>query len=309
MLSEASAMNASQRSVLHLWLKTASRRNAARPMVPRFRGGTQNEDELDACFPRLTPAACRFSPTAFTQHQTSLARDRDAARDEAVAGFAARSGGHLGLRHMGGDGVHQGWRQAVIGLQPKFFQPAANFVHLPRVDAGFDHRGNKGRKARGRGSGFLEQFGMDEVEAIEGMALVLDAAIHMRAADLAGIALDHRGRIDDLQLVAVLEHRHVLTGYHGDDREHRALWLPAFGATAGVIMRHVALDADLDRLVLAFADQGAAAEAARAFLHAAVDRWVELNAHESFLLVFCVVIRCLRMISPENRCTLFRIMR
>src|SRR5262249_883546 len=53
----------------------------------------------------------------------------------------------------------------------------------------------------------------------------------------------------------------------------------ALGAAAGVIVGDVALDGDLDRLVLAFADQGAAGKAARAFLDAAVDRWMELNGH------------------------------
>src|SRR6185437_680146 len=126
---------------------------------------------------------------------------------------------------------------------------------------------------------------MDEVETIEGMALVLDAAIHMRAAGLAGIALNYCGRIDDLQLLAVFEHRHVLARHYGDDRENRAFRLPALGAAAGVVVRDVALDADLDRLVLAFADERSAAEVARALLHAAIDRWMETNAHRSILLV------------------------
>src|SRR5690242_2704729 len=129
---------------------------------------------------------------------------------------------------------------------------------------------------------------MNEVETIEGVTLVLDAAVHVGAAGLAGIALDHRRGIDDLQLVAVFEDRHVLARDHGDDREGRARRLPAFGAAASMIMSDVALDADLDRPVLAFADQGAATEAAGALLHAVVNRWVELNVHALSSSVWCL---------------------
>src|SRR5882757_628796 len=129
---------------------------------------------------------------------------------------------------------------------------------------------------------------MDEVKAVEGMRLVLDAAVHMRAAGLAGVSLDRRRGVDDLQLVAVFEHRHIFARHNGDHREDRPVGLPAFGAAAGMIVRDIALDADLDRPVLAFADQGAAAKAARAFLYATVNRWVDMNGHGSILLVFDV---------------------
>src|SRR5579871_1501877 len=101
---------------------------------------------------------------------------------------------------------------------------------------------------------------MDEVEAVERMAGVLDAAVHMRAASLAGVALDHSGGVDDLQLVAVLQHRNVLPWHDGDDGEVCALRLPALGAAAGVVMGDVALDANLDGVVGAFADQGPSSE-------------------------------------------------
>src|SRR5215475_15450417 len=116
------------------------------------------------------------------------------------------------------------------------------------------------------------------------MVLVLDAAVHMRAAGLAGVALDHGRRIDDLQLIAIFEHGQVLTWHDRDHRENGARRLPAFGATAGMVVGDVALDADLDRLVLAFADQRPAGKAAGAFLYTAVNRWVELNSHGSILL-------------------------
>src|SRR5215211_338257 len=120
------------------------------------------------------------------------------------------------------------------------------------------------------------------------MPLVLDASVHVRAAAPAGVSLDRRRGIDDLQLVAVLEHRHVFARHNGNHREGRPVGFPAFGAAAGVIVGDIALDADLDRPVLAFAYQGAATKAARALLYAVVNRWVDMNGHGSILLVFDV---------------------
>src|SRR5437879_11266069 len=94
---------------------------------------------------------------------------------------------------MAGSGNHR--------AQAKLLEPRPDSAHFLRLDAGFQYRRHEGRKPRGRPAAFLEQFGVDEVEAIERVPLVLDAAVHMRAADLAGVALDRRRRIDDLQLV------------------------------------------------------------------------------------------------------------
>ena len=81
---------------------------------------------------------------------------------------------------------------------------------------------------------------MDEVQAVEGVGLVLDAAVHVGAAALAGVALDGGRGVDDLQLVAVLGHRDVVARHNGDDREHRAFRLPALGAAAGMVVGDVA---------------------------------------------------------------------
>src|SRR5258707_13207307 len=120
---------------------------------------------------------------------------------------------------------------------------------------------------------------MDEIQTVERMRLVLDAPVHMRAADCAGVALDSRRTVDDLELVAVLEHFHFVARYNRDHRKGCALRLPAFGATAGVVVGDVAGDGDLDRLVLAFADQGAAGEAAGTFLPSVVNRWGGMRNH------------------------------
>src|SRR4029450_11174635 len=115
---------------------------------------------------------------------------------------------------------------------------------------------------------------------------VLDPAVHMRAAGLAGIALDRRRRVDYLQLVAVLRHLHIVARDHGDDGEGRPCGLPALGAAAGVVVGHIALDGDLDRPVRAFADKGAAGETAGPLLYAAINRWMDMSSHGLVLLVF-----------------------
>src|SRR5260221_3816812 len=98
---------------------------------------------------------------------------------------------------------------------------------------------------------------MDEVETIDRMPLVLDAAVHMRPAILAGVALDHRRRVDNLQLVAVFENRHAVARDNSDDRKGGALPLPAFGAAAGMNVRDIALDAERYHAVLALTDERA----------------------------------------------------
>src|SRR6478752_2986115 len=121
------------------------------------------------------------------------------------------------------------------------------------------------------------------------MAFVLDAAVHMRAADFTGVSLDCRRRVDDLKLVAVLKHFHIVSRHHSDDRERRSFRLPAFGAATRVVVCDVTGDGDLHGFVLAFADKGPAGEIARALLHAAIDRWVDMNSHGPILLVFDVL--------------------
>src|ERR1700737_3323264 len=129
---------------------------------------------------------------------------------------------------------------------------------------------------------------MNEVQAIERMRLVLNAPEHMRAADPACMPLDRCRRIYDFELVAIFQHRHIVARDDGDDSKGRTVRFPAFAAAAGVVVRDIAFDADLDRLVLAFADEGSAGEAARTLFHSVVNRWVDMNGHGSFLLVFDV---------------------
>src|SRR5258706_12753625 len=144
--------------------------------------------------------------------------------------------GRFGFRHVGGDRIHQGRRQAIIRFKSEFPKPRADTGEFLRVDAGLDPRRPERRKSRRGRAGFLEQFGMDEVKAVERMRLVLDATVHMRAANLAGVPLDRRCRIDDLKLVAVFKNGHVIPWHDSDHREDRAAGFPAFGAAAGMVV-------------------------------------------------------------------------
>src|SRR6202521_708399 len=124
---------------------------------------------------------------------------------------------------------------------------------------------------------------MNEVQAIERMRLVLNAPEHMRAADPACMPLDRRRRIYDFELVAVFQHRHIVARDDGDDSKGRTVRFPAFAAAASVVVRDIAFDADLDRLVLAFADKGSAGKVARTLLYSAVNRWMDVNSHRPIL--------------------------
>src|SRR5882724_8949987 len=125
---------------------------------------------------------------------------------------------------------------------------------------------------------------MNEVQTVERMPLVLDAAEHMRTASLAGMPLYSCRCIDHLKLVAVFQNADVFARYDRYHSKDRPLRLPAFGAAAGVVVGDVTLDADLDRPILAFADQGSAGETARALPYSVVNRWVDMNCHGPILL-------------------------
>src|ERR1700761_5014348 len=103
-----------------------------------------------------------------------------------------------------------------------------------------------------------------------------------------------------MKLVAILLHRHVFAWNHRDHGERCALRFPALRAAAGMVMRHVPLDADLDLLVLAFADQRAAGEASRTFFNAIIDRRMELNGHLPILLVLERLIADVTLISEHD---------
>ena len=83
---------------------------------------------------------------------------------------------------------------------------------------------------------------MHEVEALERMVLD-DATVHVGAAILAGVALDRRRLVDDVQLLLMRGDRQFGDRHDADDRKQGAVRLPALRAAAGMVVRDVAGDA------------------------------------------------------------------
>ena len=86
---------------------------------------------------------------------------------------------------------------------------------------------------------------MHEIQPLEGMVL-LDAPEHMYPALLARVTLDGSAPIDDSELLCVGRDTQGVPRHDPDHGEQRASGLPALGATAGMVVRDVALDADFD---------------------------------------------------------------
>src|ERR1700726_3859045 len=111
---------------------------------------------------------------------------------------------------------------------------------------------------------------MDEIKAIKRMLGILDAAVHVNTALTAGVALNGRVRIDDGELLRILAHAQLVARHYGDLREQRARGLPAFGASAHVIVGALTSDTHRDGVARAFALQRAPRKARRARLHTIV---------------------------------------
>ena len=121
----------------------------------------------------------------------------------------------------------------------ELLQPATNLAHLVRLGARLDDRRHEGREARLLPTRLLRQLGMKEVEPVERVRLVLDAAVHVRTALTASVALDRGARVNDLELVAVGDHLDSVARRHCDHGHERAGRLPAFSAAADVIVRRL----------------------------------------------------------------------
>ncbi len=115
------------------------------------------------------------------------------------------------------------------------------------------------------------------------MAGIFDAAVHMRAAALAGIALDRRGRIDDRELVPVGGDAQSAARNDGYLWEGGAGRFPALAAAADMVMRAVAAHGDFDAVAGTIAVEFAAPEARCARLHAIVHGRMNRYAHVSVL--------------------------
>src|SRR5215469_16751812 len=127
---------------------------------------------------------------------------------------------------------------------------------------------------------------MHEIKAVERVILVLDAPVEVRATAGAGMALNRRLLVDDLQLVAVGGYGELVATDHRDHREQRPLRLPALGTAAHVIEGRVALESHGHGRGAALAAERTAGEISLAGLHAAVDGRMNRNSHD-VLLVRC----------------------
>src|SRR5438132_1395330 len=130
----------------------------------------------------------------------------------------------------------------------------------------------------------LRQLDMEEVEAEEGMSLVLDAPVHVHTAPGAGVALDGGLLVHDLELLVVRGHADLVPSGYADQREQRAFGLPALGAAAHVVERHVRRDAHRHRIARAPAGECSACEARRALLYTLINQGVNLDCHGSLSL-------------------------
>lgn len=179
--------------------------------------------------------------------------------------------------------IRGGDRQS-YGSRPSSFNLPRIPAHPAGINATFNRRRHEGSKFRRRPAGLLEQLRMNEIESVEGVFGVFNPAIHMNAARLAGVALDHRVRVHDREFVPVRQHLHIVARDGGHHRQDRSCRLPALGAAADMVVGDLSLYRDRYRCVCAFAHQRAAGKIRCAGLHALIDRWVNENHVSHFVL-------------------------
>src|SRR5258707_612519 len=103
------------------------------------------------------------------------------------------------------------------------------------------------------------------------MRLVLDASVHVYAAGRTGVALDPRLLVHDPQLVTVRGHCDLVPRGHADEREQRALGLPALAAAADVIECRVVRNANAHWVVRTPARENATGETSLTRNHPLID--------------------------------------
>src|SRR5205814_4426463 len=106
------------------------------------------------------------------------------------------------------------------------------------------------------------------------------------SSDVCSSDLVERGVQPRVRLHQVLEARRpvVVPSGYGVQREQRAFVLPALGAAAHVVERHVRRDAHRDRIARAPAGECSAGEARRALLYTLINQGVNLDCHGSLSL-------------------------
>ncbi len=162
-------------------------------------------------------------------------------------------------------------------LSPELLETRTDPSHLGRIDAGFNHRRHERGEYRSCRTTFSKKFRVHSRDRRTGAPCFLRPNICVPHTLQAWRWMVFGG-IDDVKLVAVLQNCDVVARNHRHDRENRAGWFPALGTAASVIVSDIALDADLDLLLLAFADQRAAGKTARTLSNAAVNRWMDVQS-------------------------------
>ena len=72
----------------------------------------------------------------------------------------------------------------------------------------------------------------------------MNASIHMDPAILTRIPYNNRILINSLEFILTGLDLEFLDGNNADEGEERAVWLPAFGTPAGVVVRDIAGEVD-----------------------------------------------------------------
>jgi hypothetical protein len=88
---------------------------------------------------------------------------------------------------------------------------SAGFVPDSIIRSGLDYRRDKRREPRRCPDVFVGALGVDEIQSEKRVIRVLDSAIHVNPATLAGISLNGRARVHDFELVLICDHPKVVT--------------------------------------------------------------------------------------------------
>src|SRR5438034_10020522 len=104
---------------------------------------------------------------------------------------------------------------------------------------------------------------MDKIETVKRMLRILDAAVHVHAATGARVPLDGRIGVHDFELFGIVRDTQLVTRHNGNLREQRAFGLPAFSASAYVIIGALRRNAHLDGIARALASKRPSREVRR----------------------------------------------
>ena len=185
---------------------------------------------------------------------------------------------------MRGYSVHQGWGQAIVGRKLELGQSSSDSLHVCRVCARFDDRGNKRCKFRRRPTRCTRTFSVNEIKAIKRMAFILNPAVHVNAALLASMALNGGFGIHYCELVFVSCDADVVPRNDGNLRKQSARWFPAFRAAANVIVRTLPFNRYFDFFLCAGASQRSTRKIACSGFESVIDGWMNFYiAHDYFV--------------------------